>query len=384
MPEVWVGSDALDALAATLLQWGCQRPMLVTTQDLVRFGVVDTLLRTLAPEKNQLDVTVFDAVEPDPTLTLVAEAVTRARDAQVDVVLALGGGSAIDTAKMVAALITNTQPLDVYVGSNLLTQPTLPLVAIPTTAGTGSEVTPIAILTDEAAQLKKGVVSNFLVPKLAVLAPQLTFGLPPSVTAATGMDALTHAIESYTSNRHNAFSDPLALRAVTLIAANLRAAYHNGQDTVARENMLLASLLAGIAFTNAGVAAVHAFAYPLGGMFHIPHGVANSLMLVPVLEFNAPAATQRFVDLAKAFLAGANLRALPEDAVSAQTLIEEVDALCRDIGIPPNLAALNVTADSLPRMADDVMTIQRLLLNNPREVRPEDAVALYEAAFRRS
>jgi alcohol dehydrogenase class IV len=148
--------------------------------------------------------------------------------------------------------------------------------------------------------------------------------------------------------------------------------------------MLLASLLAGIAFTNAGVAAVHAFAYPLGGMFHIPHGVANSLMLVPVLEFNAPAATQRFVDLAKAFLAGANLRALPEDAVSAQTLIEEVDALCRDIGIPPNLAALNVTADSLPRMADDVMTIQRLLLNNPREVRPEDAVALYEAAFRRS
>jgi alcohol dehydrogenase len=251
------------------------------------------------------------------------------------------------------------------------------VIAIPTTAGTGSEVTPVAILSDEDEHLKKGMVSYRLIPAVAILDPGLTLGLPPRMTAYTGMDALTHAIEAYTSVNASDYSDALALRAVRLISSGIMTAFKDGSDLPSRGSMLMGSLLAGIAFACAGVAAVHAFAYPLGGTFHVAHGLSNSVMLPVIMEYNMQGNEKKFAELAVAMEGG------EQKPSGARAAVDFVNRLSRDLGIPANLAALGIPEGALTELAGGAMKVTRLLANNPRKIGPGDAEKIYRAAYER-
>ena len=244
----------------------------------------------------------------------------------------------------------------------------VPLVAIPTTAGTGSEVTPIAILSDEKEQLKKGIVSEKIIPKYALLDPVLTTGMPKQITAYTGMDALAHAVEAFTSVNANDYTDALAQKAISLILENIEKAYNDGDNLQARENMMLGSLMAGIAFANAGVTAVHAFAYPLGGMFHVPHGLANSIMLEPIINFNSQGNSSKFRELALCFDKNSN---------SPDVIIEKLRELNAVLDIPKSLKELNIPETAITQLSEGAMKVTRLLANNPRKITLEDAKMIY-------
>lgn len=299
-----------------------------------------------------------------------------ARGCDATGVIGLGGGSSLDVAKLVALLAGSGENLaDIY-GVGLAKGPRLPLLLIPTTAGTGSEVTPISIVTTGAHE-KKGVVSPVILPDIALLDPQATLGLPPAPTAATGIDAMVHAIEAYTSTSPNAnpVSRTLAREALRLIGGAIRKAVHQGDDLAARSDMLIGSLLAGQAFANSPVAAVHALAYPLGGHFGIPHGLSNALVLTQVMRFNAPACGEAY-----ALLGGDIFPELAGNA-DAEAVIAALEALSRDLGLAPRLRDAGVPQNALDLLADDAMKQTRLLVNNPREVTRADARAIYEAAW---
>ena len=370
-PEIYAGKSSLNEINNILNKLNAQKVMVVTDKGIVNAGIYEKLESVLKSANKE--IVLFDSVQPDPSIKLVGQVVEIARNNEIQAVIGIGGGSSIDTAKVASALITNSKEMSAYIGTELLENDAMPIIAIPTTAGTGSEVTHIAILSDEEEQLKKGIVSTKIIPKFAILDPELTLGLPPHVTAATGMDALVHALEAYISINANTYSDTLALKAIKMISENIREAYNNGKNPEARENMLLGSLYAGMAFANAGVAAVHAFAYPLGGMFHIPHGLANSVMLPTIMEFNLVGNEKRFSDMAKC------LTGNPE--ASAQDTIKEINSLCADLKIPSSLEELKIPESAISQMAESVMKVTRLLANNPREITQQDALELYTKAY---
>ena len=285
----------------------------------------------------------------------------------------------MDIAKLAALVAGSGENLSDIYGVGLARGPRLPLALVPTTAGTGSEVTPIAIVTTGEAE-KKGVVSPLLLPDLAVLDAELTLDLPPAVTAATGIDAMVHAIEAYTSvsPNNNPISRGLAVQALRLIGANIRRATFNGGDHPAREAMLLGSLLAGQAFANAPVAAVHALAYPIGGHYHVPHGLSNALVLPHVLRFNLDAARDAYAALAPETFPELADRPVPE---RANAFVEGLLALSRDLGLPSRLRDVGIGMDALPMLARDAMRQTRLLVNNPRPLTEADAQGIYAAAF---
>lgn len=352
------------------------RLCLVTDQFLHQSGLLDPALSDL--RDNGWDVTVLDEVVADPPDHVVLKAVARAREARAEVVLGLGGGSSLDVAKLIAVLCGSDQPLSQMYGIGKVTGPRLPLILLPTTAGTGSEVTAISIVTT-GETTKSGVVSPWLMADLAILDAELTQGLPPAATAATGIDAMVHAIEAYTSARlKNPLSDLLAMQALRLLSHNLLRACRQGDDIEARQAMLLGATLAGQAFSNAPVAAVHALAYPLGGHYHVPHGLSNSLVLSHVLRFNLPMAQSAYAELAP-LLPGDACPAEP--AAAAQTFIERIDTLVRATGIARRLREVGVAQADLPMLARDAMAQQRLLVNNPRPVTEADALAIYQAAY---
>lgn len=355
---------------------GIRRALIVTDAGLVAAGLLEPVeagFRTAGTT-----CALFSDVLADPPEESVALAVQAARDAGADGVIGFGGGSSLDTAKLVALLAGTPQELPDIYGIGLAKGPRLPLIQVPTTAGTGSEVTPIAIVTTPTSE-KKGVVSSLLYPDLAVLDARLTLGLPPRVTAMTGIDAMVHAIEAYTTrHKKNALSDSLALRALGLLGGNIRAVIADGRDVAARAAMLQGSLLAGIAFANAPVGAVHALAYPLGGHFHVPHGLSNALMLGPVLEFNRPAAGELYAELAPAILPG---RSFATPAGAAAAFIDAMRDLVAAMPMEQRLRQLGVRQDDLPMLAADAMKVQRLLINNRRDVRYEDALDLYRQAW---
>jgi len=291
------GAGSALELATECRRLDVTRPLLVTDPGLVAIGLVQPVLAALA--EAGLAPLLFDQVREDPPEATVMAATALARDGAVDGVIAVGGGSSMDVAKVVAVLLGGSQSLaDIY-GVGQVAGRRLPLILVPTTAGTGSEVTPVAVITT-GETTKAGVSSPVLLPDVAVLDATLTLGLPPAVTAMTGIDAMVHAIEAYTSrHKKNPLSDTLAVNALQLLSRNIRTAVHQGSNQPARENMLLGACLAGQAFANAPVAAVHALAYPLGGHYHIPHGLSNSLVLPSVLEFNAPAAVELYAELAE-------------------------------------------------------------------------------------
>jgi alcohol dehydrogenase class IV len=369
-PRILLRDGALDELPAILSEADVRHVALVTDAGLVRSGLVapvEALLRQAG-----LAVTIYDEVQADPPERIVLGAVEKLGAAGVDGVFAIGGGSAMDTAKLVAYLLRSPCDLSTIYGVELAKDQRLPLVLAPTTAGTGSEVTPISIVTTPTEE-KKGVVSRRLLPDVALLDPNLTLGLPPAVTAATGVDAMVHAIEAFTSKRlKNPLSDVLAKQALSLLSANLPLVMRDGRDKAARGAMLLGSCLAGMAFANAPVAAVHALAYPLGGRYHVPHGLSNALMLLPVLRFNLQAAAPLYAELAPAVGA---------EAHSAEAFLAAIERLVAVCEMPKRLHELQVTRESLPLLAADAMQQQRLLINNPVELSEADALRLYEEAF---
>ena len=363
----------IDELVAS---YGARHVMLVTDRGVRGAGLTEGAESSLAAAG--IEVSVFEDVVADPPSQVVEAAVEACRSGAIDLVLSIGGGSALDTAKLVAYLAKTPDRLDDIYGVGLAKGKRLPLLLAPTTAGTGSEVTPIAIVTTPTTE-KKGVVSPVLIPDWAILDPELTLGLPPAVTAATGIDAMVHAIEAYTSrHKKNPMSDQLARQALGLLSANVRRVCENGRDLEARAQMLLGSMLAGMAFANAPVAAVHALAYPIGAIFHVPHGLSNALVLTQVLRFNLPEAETLYAELAP--IVDPRTEGLSVSQ-KARLFVDATAAICRDCKVPASLADVGIGADDLNKLAEDAMKQTRLLVNNPREVRFEDALAIYTEAF---
>lgn len=354
---------------------GIGRVLLVSDPGLEAAGLVEQSRSAL--EQGGIGVATYTGVQADPSEAVVLAAVELAQREKVDGVIGFGGGSSMDVAKLAAVLAPGAQTLDEVYGIGNAKGPRLPLLQVPTTAGTGSEVTPIAIVTT-GETTKTGVISPVLLADMAVLDAELTLALPPHVTAATGIDAMVHAIESFTSkHRKNPLSDHLATKALQLLSANIRRACAHGDDLEARQNMLFGALLAGQAFANAPVAAVHALAYPLGGHFHVSHGLSNSLVLPHVLRFNSSSAAPLYAELgAAAFgLNGADAEK------TAAAFIERLEELVGSLGVETRLREVGITEKDLQRLADDAMLQQRLLVNNPREVTLDDALAIYRAAY---
>lgn len=353
--------------------------LLVTDSGILRSGLLDEVRADFA--RTGLALHVFDGVLADPPASVVLSAAGMARETAAELIVGFGGGSSMDVAKLVALLAhpACTQALSDLYGVDKVQGPRLPLLQVPTTAGTGSEVTPIAVVTT-GESTKTGVVSALLLPDLALLDAELTLGLPAAVTAATGIDAMVHAIEAYTSvQRKNPISDLFAREALRLLGANLDEAVHNGSNRDARQAMLLGACLAGQAFANAPVAAVHALAYPLGGHFHIPHGLSNALVLPHVLGFNASVAAPLYEELAPVLL-GDRLRAGDATDHTEQFIVELADLRERS-GMPTRLREVGVPQDMLPRLAADAMLQERLLANNPREMTQAHALAIYQVAY---
>ncbi|ROZ68772.1 iron-containing alcohol dehydrogenase [Ramlibacter sp. WS9] len=361
-------------LAHRLQGMGFQSVLVVTDPGVLAAGLLAATLNGF--DAIGLRYALFADVQADPPESVI-EAVAAAARRGVDCVVGFGGGSSMDAAKLAALLAASDQPLSQAYGVNQARGPRLPLVLIPTTAGTGSEVTPISIVTTGVGE-KKGVVSPLLLPDLALLDAELTTGLPQHVTAATGIDAMVHAIEAYTSKRlKNPVSDCLAREALRLLSANIHTACRDPLDLDAREKMLLGACLAGMAFANAPVAAVHALAYPIGARFHVPHGLSNSLVLAAVFDFNLALAQEEYAELADIV----RPRVQGSTAAKAAALSQYLRALPDELSLPTRLRDVGIAESDIAELAEDAMKQTRLLVNNPREVRYQDAVALYMEAL---
>ena len=353
---------------------GVTRAAFVTDKGILAAGIAEPAINSL--KEAGIAVILIDHVVADPPEAMILRAVEFARKKRVDGVVSVGGGSSLDAAKLVALFTKSPQEISGAYGIGMAKGDRLPLILAPTTAGTGSEVTPISIITTGAAE-KKGVVAPQLFPDWAVLDAELTVGLPAAVTAATGIDAMVHAIEAYTSkHKKNVLSDALARQALGLLGANIRAACDDPGNRAARGAMLLGSMLAGMAFANAPVAAVHALAYPLGGHFKVPHGLSNALVLPYVLDYNMPEAAPLYREIAPI--------AFPELADAADPaagMAEAFRALGPALGMQSRLSEVGVSHNHLPMLAEDAMKQTRLLVNNPREMTLEAAQSIYEAAL---
>lgn len=355
---------------------GCRKVAFVTDEGILKLGHADAALDGLRAAG--LDVWTFAKVTPDPPEAMILQAVEEARAEGVDGVASVGGGSSLDTAKLIAVLLNSDQPIGEMYGVNLVKGGRVPMALAPTTAGTGSEVTPISIVTTGTNE-KKGVVSPQLLPDFAILDPELTVSLPAHVTAATGIDAMVHAIEAFTSKRlKNIVSDCLAKQALELLGANIRAACETPEDRDARGAMLMGSMLAGMAFANAPVAAVHALAYPLGGHFHVPHGQSNAMVLPYVLDYNMPAAMEMYAELAPIIFPDLARKA---PKARAEGMVEAFIALGPDLGMKSRLSEVGIGHNHLPKLAEDAMKQERLLINNPREMTLEAARDIYARAL---
>ena len=377
VPHLVSEPGASDQLGAHVLVRFPQvrRAMIVTDPGFLRTGLVAAPAASL--EQAGLQVHVYSDVQADPPESVVLRAVEFAKIQAIDIVIGLGGGSSMDVAKLIAVLAGSRQALSEAYGIGNVKGQRLPLVQVPTTAGTGSEVTNIAIVTT-GETTKMGVVSPQLYADLAILDAKLTLGLPPMVTAATGIDAMVHAIEAFTSkHKKNPMSDVLARQALALLSANLLTACEHGSNLEARQAMLLGAYLAGQAFSNAPVAAVHALAYPIGGIFHVPHGLSNSLVLPHVLRFNLPNATALYAELA--VIVAPHTQG--SDEARAEALIVAMQHVALRTGIETTLQQVGIAESDLDRLAEDAMLQTRLLGNNPREVTRADARAIYAAAF---
>ena len=374
--KIVFGQGAVKALADELEGLGGKKALLVLDQALGQVGVAQQVVAPL--ETRGISYVLYDKITSEPEPALADQGAALAKDKNCDLVIGVGGGSSLDVAKAAAMLATNGGNAEDYIGLETVPMPGLPTIMIPTTAGTGSEVTFTAVFTMREKKKKGGINSRFLYPDVALLDPELTATLPPHPTATTGMDALTHAIEAFTSLQSNPMSDLVARKAIALVGANLKRAVDNGGDLRARQEMLMGSLMGGLALASAGVGACHALAYPLGAFFDIPHGLANAVLLPYVMDYNLNGAQAKYADVAS--LMGADASGHSRES-SAGASVEVVRKLSKDIAIPQRLGDLNIPESAIVEMADMAMTVARPIANNPRKVTEEDAVKIYQAAI---
>ncbi len=375
-PKVIIGLGSIQTLPNEIKERGLKKVFIVTDEGLVKNGICEVLINIIKKVVSKIDV--FSDIPSDPPIETAYKCFEMAKAKKIDLVIGLGGGSSLDIAKMLSIMLTNNQKIEDLFGINLVKKRGITKFLIPTTAGTGSEVTPIAILSDEKEHLKKGVVSDYLLPEVAILDGELTKSLPPKPTASSGIDALIHAIEAFTSVNANQYTDYLAIKAMEIISKNLRKVWANGDNLEARQLMLEGSFLAGQAFANAGVTAVHAFAYPLGGEFHIHHGVSNAVMLCPVLEFNLMASPEKFAQLGKIFCPENDSKDFKKLGLAAINFLRE---LIIDLELPTTLKELNIPENAIERLAEGAMKVTRLLANNPRKINLTDAINIYKKAY---
>jgi alcohol dehydrogenase class IV len=390
--QLLFGRHATQQLGDIVGRLGARRVLLITDPVLVKAGLVEPIHGPL--NEAGIAVEVFSGGEPEPSTRAADAAIAIGREFRPDAILGLGGGSNMDLAKITSVVLRHGgKPLD-YVGDDKVPGPVLPVVGLPTTAGTGSEVSAAAVLTDTEQKIKVGVLSNYLRPRVAVVDPLLTLSCPPKVTADSGIDALTHAVEAYTAvdNAHfplpqgertvyqggHPFGDTFAEKAIALIGKYLRRAVAHGSDLDAREGMALAATMAGLAFSNVGVAAVHALEYPVGGATHCSHGAGNGLLLPFVMRYNLPVRRPKLAAIAR--LLGADVEGKSE-ADAAEAAIAAVEQLRQDIGIPLRLRDIGVTESQLRPFAEKAFAIKRILRVNPRPVTADDLEGILRAAF---
>jgi len=378
-PKIITGDGSAGALGAQAQTLGITRAVLIT--DRILHEKTDSVSNAVASLKTAgIAVDVFDDVEPDPLVGTARRSAEFARRFTPNGIIGLGGGSPVDIAKATAAILANETPLEQMWGVGNIPTSALPMILLPTTAGTGSEVTPNCILTDvkpDGSHIKKGIVSPHILARIAIVDPLLTVTAPPAVTASAGMDALTHAIETYVSKSAQPITLPLALEAIRLIGKYLRRAVANGSDLEARRHMANASMLAGLAFANGFLGAVHAIAMAMGGQFNVAHGIANALILPYVMEFNEMAVTERYARIAE--MMGESVEGLSErEAAHRATLA--VHQLVVDVGLPHLLADVKIHEDRIPALAEESFGNQRLLKNNPRSATVQDLARILESA----
>ncbi|KGE14969.1 iron-containing alcohol dehydrogenase [Sphingobacterium deserti] len=366
------GNGVLGQLAEDIVAEGRKSVIIMTIKPLL--GALEDFCSHL--KKNDIAIVLDTTIEQEPSFADFKTILQQYSQVDADTVVGIGGGSVLDVAKLVAAQLNNSQSLEEIVGNGLLKGRTIGLICAPTTAGTGSEVSPNAILVDDENQ-KKGIISPFLVPDAVYVDPLLTVGVPAAITAATGLDALTHCLEAYTNKFAQPFIDMYAFEGMRLIAANLVEAVKNGENVQARSEVAMGSMLGGFCLGPVNTAAVHALSYPLGSMFHLAHGLSNALLLPYVMEYNYPAAPKRYADVAVAL--GCERKSTDEETAKAG--IAKVKELINECGIPARLRDVNIPREAIPQMAEDALKITRLLINNPREVTLQDAITLFNAAY---
>ena len=367
------GNGSLSNLADEIAQLKPARVFIATIEPLR--NAIDGLKNALIT--NAIEVLIDTSVVQEPTFSDFKKLIKKAAPFNPDLVIGIGGGSVLDIAKLVAAQLENEQQLKDYIGIGLLKGRKKKLVCVPATSGTGSEVSPNAILVDDNDNQKKGIISPHLVPDIVYVDPLLTLSVPSAITAATGLDALTHCLEAYTNKFAQPFIDVYAYEGIRLIAANIKIAVMDGNNKDAREKLAMGSLLGGFCLGPVNTAGVHALSYPLGSMFHLAHGLSNALLLPFVMEFNIPSAVKRYADVAIAL----GCQPQNNDEATAYAGVKKIKELIKACGIPASLREVNVPETAIPPMAADAMKIQRLLINNPREITEQDAMAIYKAAY---
>ncbi|MBN1862839.1 MAG: iron-containing alcohol dehydrogenase [Dehalococcoidales bacterium] len=374
--KVRFGAGCTETMGEEATKIGAKRALMVTDPGVFQTGITDPVKENLT--KAGIKVDVFSEAEPEPTYSKLNATAKKLGKNKYDLVVAIGGGSSIDTAKGLSILFAHDGIGQDYGGTDKVPGPGVPLFACPTTAGTGSEVTNIAVFDDRERGFKEGIVSNYLLARIAFVDPTLTYGCPPKVTAASGMDALIHAVEGYTGNKATTFSDAMALEAMRLITGSLRRAVKNGADKEARNQMSEGALFGGMAFMNSGVTAVHALAFPLGSQFHVPHGMANAVLLPYVMECNLSANLSRFATVAR--MLGVATEGL-SDQEAAEKGLEAAKSLSADVGIPTHLRELGVPKEALEGLASATMNVTRLLANNPKPLTLDDVRKIWENAW---
>lgn len=373
--RVEIGYSKSKQIAKIIKEMEIERVLIVIDCNLKKTGIADYIFDIL--DKENISYKIFDSIKQEPTITEIDQAI---KDLKVPVnfdgIIGIGGGSTIDVAKLLAISSQINGTIKNYVGTNLINKAGIPMIMLPTTSGTGAEATPNAIVKDEKEKVKKGVISPFLIPDLVILDPELTLSLPAKITAETGIDAFTHAIECFICKKSNPMSDIFSLNAMKLIMDNLLLAVKRGQEKVARYNMMLASFYGGVAITNSGTGGVHALAYPLGGKYNMSHGLSNALLLLGVMDFNAKAVPEKFIEIAR-------LLGLENNLTSKEVIVREVlnkiKNLVDNVGISnKEFHFSNIEIDNLAKLA---MSQQRLLNNNPRTIYFEDAKDIYKVVF---
>jgi alcohol dehydrogenase len=372
--NIVAGPNSLQLLGEKLSLLGVEvtSALIITQPPMVDLGFVEQIVSQLGAKGISVDTNTN--ILPEPTLENIEQVFEATANKKYDVLIGIGGGSVLDTTKILSVLRTNDASVEQLLGTDLVANPGVPTILIPTTSGTGAEVTPNAIVTLPDQELKIGIVSKYLLPTLVILDPVLTLKLPKPITAATGMDAFTHSLESFISTKANPISDMFALESIRLISSSIVEAYQNGESIEAREKMLVGSMYGGMALTSAGTAAVHALAYPLGGKYKIPHGVANSMLLPHVMKYNMDAITDRLALVAEPM--GISVQGFSNSEL-AEKVVEKIIEWTSVLEIPQDLKNYGVKEEELPEISVSASQVTRLLNNNPKKLGLADIEAIY-------